>query len=125
MSNLLETLGIRQLSLTKNKIILALTISDAHLQPYGILHGGVNAVMAETAASLGANANLDDAHVAVGVDITTHHLRAVKAGTLTATATPVNIGHTLQVWQVNTTVNNQLTSTSTVTLMVQPKPNPK
>ncbi|WP_282800973.1 PaaI family thioesterase [Secundilactobacillus kimchicus] len=121
MSNLLETLGITSQTVTKSNVIISLPVTDSIKQPYGIVHGGINAILAETAASLGANANLDEVHAAVGVDIATHHLAAVAEGTIVATATPVKIGRQLQVWEVTTAVADSVTSFSTVTLMAQPK----
>ena len=64
-------------SVTAEKIIVRLPITDNIKQPYGIVHGGINAFLAETAASLGAKASLTDPNqVPVGVDIHTHHLNA-------------------------------------------------
>lgn len=122
MHNLLETLGIKQVSVSKNNVIISLNITDAIKQPYGIVHGGINAVLAESAASIGGNENLDDAHVAVGLDVHTHHLKPAATGQLVATATPIRIGRTTQVWQVETRVGETLTSFSTVTLAVTVKP---
>ncbi|WP_288631025.1 PaaI family thioesterase [uncultured Levilactobacillus sp.] len=116
MENLLTTLGIKQRLITKTKSIIALPVSAAIKQPYGVVHGGINGVLAETAASLGANANLDADRVAVGVNLTVQHLQAVTQGELIATATPLHIGHHLQTWQVAITVADQLTSQATVTL---------
>ncbi|MTV82748.1 PaaI family thioesterase [Secundilactobacillus folii] len=120
--NLSELLHIKSEQITQTKIIISLEVTDAVKQPYGIMHGGINAVLAETAASLGANENLPDDRVAVGVDITTHHLRPVSHGKLVTTATPVHIGNTLQTWYTETVLGQQLISISTVTLSNVPKP---
>lgn len=54
--NLLENLDIQTQSVTANKCVITVKVSDKLKQPYaGIVHGGINAVLAETAASLGAN----------------------------------------------------------------------
>lgn len=116
MHNLMATLGIKTNCVTKTKVIISLKVSDSVKQPYGFLHGGVNTVMAETAASLGANRNLSPNEHAVGVDVTTHHLKPVGSGTIIATATPLHIGRRLQTWQVMIRHKEQLTSISTVTL---------
>jgi 1,4-dihydroxy-2-naphthoyl-CoA hydrolase len=82
------------------------TIHAGLLQPYGIVHGGVYASLAESVASLaGATWNLArvPAHVqsrTVGVSNATSFLRAVREGTLTIIATPLHRGRTLQLWQV-------------------------
>ena len=114
--NLLENLGIEIQTLSKTTTIVSLPVTKKLLQPLGFVHGGINAVLAETAASLGANENLPSDQVAVGVNITTHHLRAVSSGELDATAIPIHIGRHLQTWEVKITNNRQVTSISTVTL---------
>ncbi|MBM6754235.1 PaaI family thioesterase [Lactobacillus alvi] len=114
--NLLENLGIEIQKLSKTNTIVSLPVTKKILQPLGFVHGGINAVLAETAASLGANENLASNQIAVGVDITTHHLGAVTNGTLIATAIPIHIGKHLQTWEVKIRNNHQITSISTVTL---------
>ena len=106
--NLLENLGIKTIILQKDYVKLELPITAKLLQPYGLVHGGINAVLAETAASSG--------QVAVGVNITTQHLRKASSGTLSAKAIPVHIGTKLQTWEVRIYNAKQLTSLSTVTL---------
>jgi 1,4-dihydroxy-2-naphthoyl-CoA hydrolase len=112
-------LGIRRQEVCETKVVLSLPVTENVLQPFGVLHGGVNAALAEEAASLGAMSRLDASHVAVGVDISTHHFRPVTSGTLIATATPEHVGKTLQTWRVEVRLGNELTSVSTVTLAVR------
>lgn len=118
--NLLQYLGIKIQTVTVNQVIISINVTDQIKQPFGIVHGGINATLAETAASLGANAWLADNErhqVATGVDINTQHLRAVKTGILKAVATPLKLGRRIQTWQVQTFNDNQLTSNSTVSLL--------
>ncbi|MGX7052254.1 PaaI family thioesterase [Leuconostoc palmae] len=116
--NIIELLGIKTELLTPEKTVISVKVSEKLMQPYGIVHGGINALLAETAASLAAKANLPLGFVPIGVDIQTHHLKSVSAGQLIATAVPINIGNTLQVWSVTICEyqSQQLTSTSTVTV---------
>ncbi|RRG18479.1 hotdog fold thioesterase [Weissella viridescens] len=100
--NTIEFFGITTELATANEVILTMPITDKTKQPYGVVHGGINAMLAETAASIGGNAAINDAHrAAVGVDLEIHHLNAVTEGTLKAVATPIHVGHRLQTWQVN------------------------
>ena len=118
--NLLQYLGIKIQTVTVNQVIIRINVTDQLKQPFGIVHGGINATLAETAASLGANAwltNNDRHQVATGVDINTHHLRAVKTGVLKAVATPLKLGQRIQTWQVQTFNDDQITSNSTVSLL--------
>lgn len=96
-----ESLGIRQLEATPERVVLEMDVGPAVHQPLGLLHGGASAVIAESAASIGAY--LDSAAssgFAVGVDLNITHLRAKKDGRITAVATPVRKGRTIQVWNI-------------------------
>ena len=84
--NLLEELEINQELLSKTEVRLTMPIKPKHLQPYGLLHGGLNAVLAESAASLGANLYCQPDQFPVGLDITTHHLKAAQAAKNSKTA---------------------------------------
>jgi uncharacterized protein (TIGR00369 family) len=80
------------------------TVHEGLLQAYGIIHGGVYASLAETAASIGGvtwNMARVPGGRTVGVSNSTHFLRATREGTLTVTATPQHRGRTLQLWQVD------------------------
>lgn len=117
--NLLDNLGIEVTDQSKTRVVLKMKIEDKHMQPHKIMHGGISAVLAETAASMGANLNIeDDGYVAVGVDIMTHHLNPVKEGVLVTEATPVRVGNSIQTWTVTTHLEGHAISTSlsTVTL---------
>lgn len=118
--NLLQYLGIKIQTVTANQVIISINVTDQIKQPFGIVHGGINAILAEAAASLGANAwltNNDRHQVATGIHINTHHLRTVKTGVLKAVATPLKLGRRIQTWQVQTFNDDQITSNSTVSLL--------
>lgn len=80
-------LDIRPTFLDDQTFIIESTIGDAHRQPLGLLHGGVNMLFAETVASFHA-AWLCDLKLAapVGVDINGTHLSSAKEGELRITA---------------------------------------
>jgi len=81
-----------------------LDVTPAHHQPYGIVHGGVYATLVETAASLGAAANVNSSgKVVVGVNNSTDFLRAHREGRLDVVATPIHTGRIQQLWQVEIT----------------------
>ncbi len=88
-------------------------------QPYGLLHGGVSVVLAETLGSVGAACACPPGHRAVGLDINANHLRAATQGWVTGMARPVHIGKTTQVWQIDM-VNDagELTCVSRITMAV-------
>lgn len=69
-------------------------------QPYGLLHGGATCVLAETVGSIGATLHAGDGRVAVGVDISATHHRAVRTGVVTGVATPVHRGRTVACYEI-------------------------
>lgn len=85
------------------RVVLRVPVTAKVHQPFGVLHGGVSALLAESAASLGAFLSVPEGKTAVGVELNASHLRAMRHGTLTATATPVRKGRTLQVWHIGLT----------------------
>ena len=106
--NALDYLDIKIEDVSKEKVILTMVVDGKHLQPFGLMHGGMNAVLIETATSIGANESIDTTkQVAVGLDIQVNHLKsAVKGDTLTVVAIPDHIGKTTQVWQAE--ITNQI-----------------
>lgn len=99
-----DALGIRAVEVGPDKVVLQLDIGPQVHQPFGILHGGASAVIAESAASIGAYMNCDpEREYTVGVDLNVSHLRARRDGTLTATATPIRKGRSLHVWGIDLT----------------------
>ncbi|MFT8726399.1 MAG: PaaI family thioesterase [Liquorilactobacillus ghanensis] len=122
--NLLENLGITVEQITIKETIISVKITAKLLQPHGIVHGGINAVLAETAASLAANKLAAANQIAVGVDLNTHHLRALSSGKIVAHAHPLHLGRHLQTWEVKTFAagTQDPTSISTVTTCLQPRP---
>ncbi|MEO6172682.1 MAG: hotdog fold thioesterase [Arenimonas sp.] len=70
-------------------------------QPYGILHGGSSAMLAETLASVAANMCVEkEGQQAVGLELNCNHIRAITEGVVTGTARPIHIGRKTQVWDI-------------------------
>jgi 1,4-dihydroxy-2-naphthoyl-CoA hydrolase len=98
---ILEVLDIESVESTPDRVVLEMPIGPKVHQPFGLLHGGASAVLAETAASIGAFLNCDPGgEYAVGVELNISHLRARRDGRLRATAVPVRKGRSLHVWSV-------------------------
>lgn len=96
-----EVLGIRMLESTLDKVVLQMDVGPQVHQPMGLLHGGASAVLAESAASIGAYMNCADDEYAVGTDLNISHLRAKRDGTVIATAEPVRKGRSMHVWNID------------------------
>jgi len=94
-------MGIEIVSLTPEKVVATMPVDHRTQQPFGLLHGGASAALAETVASLGAYLNVDpETQAAVGVELNANHLRGKTEGIVTATATPVRRGRTIHVWDI-------------------------
>jgi uncharacterized protein (TIGR00369 family) len=98
-----ELLDVEVLEAGSTRVVLRLPVIWKVHQPYGILHGGVSALLAESAASLGAALAAGPDRQVVGIEINASHLRSVREGHLTATATPLRAGRTVQVWSISLT----------------------
>ncbi len=93
-------LGIEFLEVGDDFIRARVPVDTRTVQPYGILHGGVSVVLAETLGSCGAACAAPPGHRAVGLEVNANHLRSATSGWVTGTARPVHIGRTTHVWQI-------------------------
>jgi 1,4-dihydroxy-2-naphthoyl-CoA hydrolase len=81
-----------------------LPVDERTQQPYGLLHGGVSCVVAESMGSLGSALCVDaETHYCVGVDINASHLRSASRGYVYAETRPLRIGRRNQVWETRIT----------------------
>ncbi|MFM8238778.1 MAG: PaaI family thioesterase [Actinomycetota bacterium] len=68
---------------------------EGNTQPFGLLHGGASAVLAESTGSVLANVNAGEGRYAVGIELSCTHHRSAREGFVTATAVPLSVGRTL------------------------------
>jgi 1,4-dihydroxy-2-naphthoyl-CoA hydrolase len=101
--NVNDQLGIEIVLVTPEKVVLRVEVGPKVHQPYGILHGGVSALLAEGAASIGGAVSVAPDQIVVGTELNCSHLRSMTTGTLTATATPIRKGRTVHVWGIELT----------------------
>jgi len=85
----------------ENFLKAKMTVDHRTCQPYGILHGGASAALAETLGSV-ASAHVVDMkrYYCVGLEINANHIRPVKEGYVYGTATPLHLGKTTHVWDI-------------------------
>ncbi len=94
-------LGIEITEVGPDYLVGRVPVDHRTKQPFGLLHGGVSVVLAETLGSIAAYHASPQDHMAVGLDINANHLRAVRSGWVTGTARAVHIGKATQVWQID------------------------
>lgn len=124
-NTMVTALDISITEIQDNSIIGVMPVTNDIKQPYGIVHGGANCVLAETLGSLAANMTLNNqTHHAVGLNISTSHIKAVRNGSIKGVAQNIHKGKTTQIWEIRTFNNaNDLTSTSTLTMAIIEKLN--
>lgn len=93
-------LGIEFCAISEQSLSAFLTVDQRTIQPFGVLHGGVSALLAETVASAAAMRFCNENQTAVGTELNISHLKAVRSGKVTATASPLHLGKQSHVWQV-------------------------
>ncbi len=95
----MERMGIRAVSFSAERAEIQMEVAG-NTQPMGILHGGANAVLVETAASLAATYAAPEGMVAVGSELSVSHLKPARTKTVSAVAEALRIGRSQAVYQV-------------------------
>ena len=112
-------LGVEFLEVGDDFIKARVPVDQRTKQPYGLLHGGVSVVLAETLGSCGAAYASPEGYRCVGLDINANHIRGATSGWVTGTTRPIHIGRTTQVWQIDLRNDaGELTCVSRITMAV-------
>ncbi len=112
-------LGMEFVQVGDDFIIGRVPVDDRTRQPYGLLHGGVSVLLAETLGSCGAAYSSPPGYRAVGLDINANHIKGATRGWVTGIARAVHIGRSTQVWQIDLTNDaGQITCVSRITMAV-------
>jgi 1,4-dihydroxy-2-naphthoyl-CoA hydrolase len=94
-------LGIEFTEIGENFLKAKMPVDHRTHQPYGMLHGGASAALAETLGSVGSACVINpDEFICVGLEINANHIRGVRAGHVYGTATPLHLGQTTHVWDI-------------------------
>ena len=103
---MMSVLGIEITDFGDDYISGKMPVDTRTKQPFGLLHGGASAAFAETLGSIGAGKHVDlEEYSVVGVELNSSHLKAVRAGWVFGKATPIRVGRTMQVWDID--IKNQ------------------
>ncbi|MGW1197713.1 PaaI family thioesterase [Streptomyces sp. NPDC002536] len=94
-----ERMSVRITEASPERVVGTMPV-EGNTQPYGLLHGGASAVLAETLGSIGAMLHGGPSRLAVGVDLNCTHHRGVRSGLVTGVATPVHRGRTSATYEV-------------------------
>lgn len=86
-----DRMGVQLLEAASDRVVATMPVAG-NRQPYGLLHGGANAVLAESAGSIAAAHHAGPGRIAVGVELSCTHHRPATEGSVTAVATPLHLG---------------------------------
>ncbi|MBV1947298.1 MULTISPECIES: hotdog fold thioesterase [unclassified Streptomyces] len=92
-------MGVQVLQASPERVVGTMPV-EGNTQPYGLLHGGASAVLAETLGSVGSMLHGGSSKVAVGVDLNCTHHRGVRSGLVTGVATPVHRGRSTATYEI-------------------------
>lgn len=117
-----EFLGIEVTEVGPDFVRGTLPVTERTVQPMGLIHGGVNVVLAETLGSMAANMAVDtQKFFCVGQEINANHVRGVRSGKVTGTARVKYLGRTSQVWEIELVdERGRLSCISRLTMAVVP-----
>ncbi|GAA3147436.1 hypothetical protein GCM10020001_083420 [Nonomuraea salmonea] len=99
---LADRLGIEFLEVSPERVVGRMPV-EGNTQPYGLLHGGASAVLAETLGSVGAAVHAGAGRIAVGIEINATHHRSARSGWVTGVATRLHGGRTLATYDIEIT----------------------
>ena len=101
VNTMAEVLDIRFTEIGDNFLKATMPVDHRTHQPYGLLHGGASAVLAETVGSVASWLCIDiEKQICVGIEINCNHIKGKRSGLVTATAEPLHVGATSHVWDI-------------------------
>jgi 1,4-dihydroxy-2-naphthoyl-CoA hydrolase len=119
---LAETMGIEILEASAARLVGRMPVAG-NRQPFGLLHGGANVVLAETLGSIAAAIHGGPERVPVGIEVSATHHRSVTSGHVTGEARAISLGSTLATYEI-TIVDDEgrRTCTARLTCLLRGRP---
>ena len=131
MGALGERMGLEDLSATIDEqgyaTVMASMPVEGNTQPYGLLHGGANAVLAESigsvASGITAHTMFGDGHIVVGIDLNCTHHKSARSGLVVGVARIISAGKTIISSQIEIKdMDSRLICTARLTCVVRAVP---
>jgi|TARA_B110000495_G_C23040578_1_gene623862 1,4-dihydroxy-2-naphthoyl-CoA hydrolase len=115
-----DVLGIEITDIGSDYICGKMPVDERTIQPFGLLHGGASAVLAESLGSIAGGMQVNrEIQTVVGVEINCNHLRSARGGWVFGKATPIKIGRKIHVWNIEIKNDDgKLVAVSRLTLAV-------
>ena len=119
---LTDKLGIQVTDWTLDRLVGTMPVAG-NLQPYGLLHGGANAALAETLGSIAAAMHAGPDRVAVGLELSCTHHRAARSGLVTGVCVPLHVGRSTATFEIVVSdEDGNRTCTARLTCVVRERP---
>lgn len=100
-NTLMETLAIEFVAVGTDFLTAKMPVNSKVHQPYGILHGGATAAIAETVGSCASAFFLNDTSKLInGIELSINHIKSKREGTVFATAKALHMGKTTHLWEI-------------------------
>ncbi len=122
-NTLMETLAISYIDVGEDFLVAKMLVNSTVHQPYGILHGGATAALAESVGSAASSYFIDhEKFIVKGIELSANHLKSVKEGFVIATAKIIHRGRTTHLWEIRiVNENNELISLCKLTNIILEK----
>ncbi len=113
-----QKMGIKIIEIEPGRLVGTMPV-EGNTQPFGLLHGGANVVLAESLGSIGTSLHAGPTRKIVGVDINATHHKSATSGLVTGVATAISLGKTLCSWDiVITNEAGERTCTARITCLI-------
>jgi len=100
-NTLMETLDIEYVDVGEDFLTAKMPVTSKVHQPYGQLHGGATAALAETVGSAASHFFIDGKTQLInGIELTINHIKSKREGEVFATARNIHKGRSTQLWEV-------------------------
>ena len=100
-NTLMETLDIEFVDVGADFVTAKMPVNSSVYQPYGILHGGATAALAETVGSCASALFVDTkTKIVKGIELSINHLKSKKEGVVFGIAKPIHKGRTTHLWEI-------------------------
>lgn len=107
-NTLMQTLKIEFVDVGEDFVMAKMPVNSSVHQPYGILHGGATAALAETVGSCASALFIDTKNKIVkGIELSINHLKSKKEGTVFGIAKPIHKGRTTHLWEIKIVDENE------------------
>ena len=113
-----KKMGIEIIEASPQRLVGTMPV-EGNTQPFGLLHGGANVVLAESLGSVGTHLHAGPTRRIVGIEISASHHKAATSGLVTGVASAITLGKTLCTYNVEITNDKgERTCTARITCLI-------